>query len=58
MLDLEDTTSYGMAYRHERRFSVLFTDGTRLGKTSYHYSHCSTEKDESSSSEYSLVCEG
>ena len=58
VLDLEDTTSYGMAYRHERRFSVLFTDGTKLGKTSYHYSHCSTEKDESSSSEYSLVCEG
>ena len=55
VLDLEDTSSYGMAYSHERFFSALLTDGTKLGKTSYHYSHCSTEKDESSSSDYSLV---
>ena len=53
-LKLEDTTSYGMAVTQSEGFGALLTDGRRIGRTSYHYSHCSTELAERRSSVYTL----
>ena len=53
-LKLENTTSYGMAVTQSKGFGALLTDGRRIGRTSYHYSHCSTELAERRSSVYTL----
>lgn len=54
VMALEDVTSFGMAYQKEDFFSALLTDGTKYGKTSFHYFHSSTEISESNDSEYLL----
>ena len=51
---LEDSSSYGMAYRHDEEYGVLLTDGRSFGRTEDHYFHCSTEVDESEDAEYLL----
>ena len=53
-LKLGNTTSFGMSVTQSEDFGALLTDGRRLGRTSYHYSHCSTELAERRSSVYSL----
>ncbi len=55
ILQLEQTSSFGMAYSQEKGFGVILTDGTTYGNTSQYYSHCSTEMDSSSSHHYHLV---
>ena len=55
ILQLEQTSSFGMACSQEKDFGVILTDGTTYGKTSKYYSHCSTEKDSSSSHRYHLI---
>lgn len=55
ILQLEQITSYGMSYSQEQRFGIMLTDGRSYGKTSKHYSHCSTERDESASHYYYLI---
>ena len=53
-LKLGNTTSFGMSVTQSEDFGALLTDGRRIGRTSYHYSHCSTELAERRSSVYSL----
>lgn len=50
----ENTSSFGMAVTKSFDFGILFTDGTKIGRTGYHYFHCSTEISESRDSVYSL----
>ena len=50
----DDTTSYGMSVSENSGLGVLLTDGTGIGKTQYHYFHCSTEISESRDSVYEL----
>lgn len=51
---LENTSSYGMAVTKSEGFGALLTDGRKIGRTGCSYSHCSTEIDDSHSSEYFL----
>ena len=51
---LENTSSYGMAVTKSEGFGALLTDGRKIGRTGYSYSHCSTEIDDSHSAEYFL----
>ena len=51
---LENTSSYGMSSSRDEGYGVLFTDGTKTGRTDYHYFHCSTEISESNDDSYSL----
>lgn len=54
VLLLENTTSFGMAVSKNNGFGILFIDGRKAGKTSYHYFHSSTEISESEDSEYTV----
>ena len=46
LLEFSDISSYGMSVNRTEQTGIVFIDGTSAGKTTRHYSHCSTEKDE------------
>lgn len=52
VLDIENTSSYGMSCDSNHQYGILLTDGQAFGRTSY--SHCSTEVDDHSKSDYYL----
>ncbi len=54
VLALENTSSYGMSASRNKGLGILLTDGRKIGRTGYHYFHCSTETSESDDSEYSV----
>ncbi len=55
LISITDTDSYGMSVHQRKDYGLLMTDGTSAGKTSEHFSHCSTEYDEESDICYSLI---
>ena len=55
LVSTTNTDSYGMSVRQTEDFGLLMTDGSSAGKTSEHFSHCSTEYDEESDICYSLM---
>ncbi len=54
ILKIENTSSFGMSAHQDNEFGILLTDGRKIGRTEYHYFHCSTEIDEEEDSVYSL----
>lgn len=54
IIKTENVSSFGMSVNKNTGLGLLLTDGRKLGKTSYHYFHSSTESSESRSSEYTL----
>lgn len=46
LLRFSDVSSYGMSVTESKKIGIVFIDGSTAGTTAQHYSHCSTEKDE------------
>ena len=53
-ITFSDVSSYGMSYTKKEDAGLFLTDGRTFGKTERHYSHCSTEKDETTHEVYSI----
>ena len=54
VIPFSNVSSYGMSYTKTDAAGLFLTDGRTFGKTEGRYSHCSTEKDESTHEVYSI----
>ena len=50
----QSVSSYGMSVNKSDCIGLLFTDGTKAGKTKAYFSHCSTEVEKSETTYYSI----